>query len=121
MSEFEDVIDISKGDKLQWHHEDNVTFQNNFNLDVNKVYYGFSHNPFEMKSLTRITNTEVSFDDNVFNNLSNVETTGKNQWVKFIQDRLIYEKVSIDTKITKNHFTLLGDANIKQKHYAADQ
>ena len=120
LSEFEDVIGISKGDKLQRHHEDNVTFQNNFNSDVNKVYNGFSHNPFEMKSLTRITNTEVSFDDNVFNNLSNVETTDKNQLVKFIKDRLIYEKVSIDTKITKNHFTLLGDANIKQKRYAAD-
>ena len=73
--------------KIHRHHDDNVTFQNNFNSDISKVYKGFSCNPFEMKTLTCISNTGVSFDDNIFYNLSILETTGRNQLNKFIQPR----------------------------------
>ena len=120
LCEFEEGIDVPKGEKIHRHHGDNVTFQNNFNSDISKVYKGFSCNPFEMKTLTCISNTEVSFDDKIFYNLSILETTGRNQLNKFIQERLVYGKVSIDTKITKNHFSLVGDVNSKRKRYSAD-
>ena len=104
LCEFEEGIDVPKGKKIHRHHEDNVTFQNNFNSVISKVYKGFSCNPFEMKPLTCISNIEVSFGDNIFYNLSIVETTGRKQLNKFIQERLVYGKVSIDTKITKTSF-----------------
>ena len=65
LCEFEEDIDVPKGQKIHRHHGDNVTFQNNFNSDSSKVYKGFSCNPFEMKTLTSISNTGVSFYDNI--------------------------------------------------------
>ena len=65
LCEFEEDIDVPKGQKIHRHHRDNVTFQNNFNSDSSKVYKGFSCNPFEMKTLTSISNTGVSFYDNI--------------------------------------------------------
>ena len=77
LCEFEEGIDVPKGEKIRRHHGDNMTFQNNFNSDIRQVYKGFSCNPFEMKTLTCISNTDVSFDDNIFYNLSILETTGR--------------------------------------------
>ena len=73
-----------------------------------------------MKSLTCISNTQVSFDDDVFYNLSILETTEKTQLNEFIKERLIRGMVSLNEKIVENCFSLLGKVNSKQKRYTID-
>ena len=68
-------------------------------------------NPFELSELTSIRNTSLSFPEIVFNNVSVLESTGKNQFDSFFWDRLVNEKVAIDVKISKNKFVLPGSTD----------
>ena len=56
-------------------------------------------------------NTEIVFDDNIYYNISKLESTGFSP----LQEGLILSKVSTNTKITKNHFILLGGGSSKQQ------
>ena len=117
LTDFEDNINITNKEGISKHHEDNETFQSNFYSDVENVYNGFTCNPFELSELTMVSRTEIKFAENIFHNLSKLENSGKQQLNMFIQDRLIYGKVSIDSRIIKNHFQLLGDIDSKKKSH----
>ena len=111
--QFEESNEIDREEKTQKHHEDNVGFQNDFFDDVDKVTKNFVCNPFESQRLTVVNKTGVVFDDNIFLNISKLGSIGSSQLHEFIQQRLILSKISINEKIPKNHFVLLGDETNK--------
>ena len=66
-------------------------------------------NPFEIDKLTTVNNTNVHFDDHViYQSISKIELTGKEKCLAFIKKRLVNQEISIDTKISKNNFSLPG-------------
>ena len=113
LHEFEKEYNSNEG-KLAKHNEDNKTFQNDFYNDVLKVFKGFPNNPFQLQDLTVVNNTDIIFDENIYYNLSKLESTGSDQIHNFIQTRLILSKISVKVKITLNHFILPGDENSKK-------
>ena len=113
IDEFEETFE-KEDDGLQKHHEDNETFQVDFFNDVENVLKGFPSNPFQLNNLTVVNNTDIAFEDNIYYNLAKLESTGSLQLQEFIKTRLIFSKVSINTKITLNHFILPGDEKSKK-------
>ena len=106
--EFEEGNENEKQESIHKHHEDNFIFQNDFFNDVDKLSKGFICNSFQMQNLTVADNTETVFDDNIYYNISRLESTGFSQLQEFNREHLTLSKVSINTKITKKHFILLG-------------
>ena len=113
IDEFEETFE-KEDDGLKKHHEDNETFQVDFFNDVENVLKGFPSNPFQLNNLTVVNNTDIAFEDNIYYNLAKLESTGSLQLQEFIKTRLIFSKVSINTKITLNHFILPGDEKSKK-------
>ena len=74
--------------------------------DVDKHSKGFICNPFQMQNLTVADNI-----DNIYYNISKLELTAFSK----LHERFILSTVSINTKITKNHFILLGDGSSKKQ------
>ena len=90
------------------HHENSPTFRNDFAKDTKTVLDSFPHNPFMLNKLTVINNVDVLFEDNIYHDITQLESVGRKQLLSFIEDRLIKSKTSIDTKITLNNFILPG-------------
>ena len=63
--------------ELAKHNEDNATFQHDFFHDVLTVFNSFSSNPFQLTDLTVIDNTGIMFDENIYYNISRLESTGQ--------------------------------------------
>ena len=101
-------------EKVAKHNEDNKTFQHDFFHDVLKVSNSFPCNPFQLKDLTVINNTDIIFDDDIYYNLSRLESTGSDQLCDYIENRLCLSKTSVGTKITLNSFILPGDEKSKK-------
>ena len=55
-----------------------------------------------------MNNTNVHFDDHVYQSISKIELTGEEQCLAFIRKRLVNQEISIDTKISQNNFSLPG-------------
>ena len=55
-----------------------------------------------------MNSTDTIFEDNIYFNISQLKSKGLAQVTSFIRDRLVMSKVSIDTKIKLNHFSLPG-------------
>ena len=110
VSEFEELIDNycssvrSSGTK---HHEDNENFRTKFLKDSTSVCQKIPYNPFEMDFLTTLNNSD-RFEDSVFDNLKKVLPKGEEQVKHFIEERLVFQKIAITEKITKNNFPLLN-------------
>ena len=108
VSEFEELIDNycsseqSSGTK---HQEDNENFGTNFLKDSTSVCQKIPYHPFEMDFLTALNNSDC-FEDSVFDNLKKVLPKGEEQVKQFIGERLVFQKVAITEKITKNNFPL---------------
>ena len=116
MEDFEEeyqVKDSSSGEPGK-HHESSKSFQSDFFDDVQKLYRTFMSNPFQLQNLAVVNNTDMVFDDNIFQNISSLESSGTSQLNTFIKVRLIMGKVSIKAKITLNHFILPGDEKSKK-------
>ena len=92
-----------------------MKFQNDYVNDVNNVYKAFPNNPFEINILTVVNKNDAEFDDNIFHNLSKLISTGSEQVQKYIRERLITSRVSINKKISLNHFVLPVNENSKKK------
>jgi len=107
LQEFE-TIDTPVSQTFKKHHEDNETFNKDFLNDTATLYNNFLVNPFMLKRLTVVNNPEIIFEENVYFNLTQLETTGKKQVKTFIKDRLITSKHPITAKISLNHFILPG-------------
>ena len=113
ISEFEDMFQAHP-DSTRKHHESSPSFQRDFYNDVQKVKQNFIVNPFELNELTVVNNTDVMFDDNIYQNIKNLEVVGTTQLETFIKDRLIMSKVSLNGTISLNHFALPGDDKNKK-------
>ena len=64
---------------VQRHHEDNTKFQEAFFNDVQKVISAMECNPFQMEKITAINNTNVTFNDVVYEHISKLEKAGDEQ------------------------------------------
>ena len=84
------------------HHKENVTFQNDFFDDVNKAFKCFTSNPFQMENLTIITNTNIIFGDNIYYNISKLESTGFSPLLEFIRERLTFQGVPSIQRLQRN-------------------
>ena len=101
------------------HHESSAKFQIEFFKDVQRLFASFTENPFELQTLTMISDATQAFEENVFHNLSQLEPTGLSQLQTFINDRLILCKTPINARIRLNHFILPGDEKSKQSSVSA--
>ena len=72
LEEFETV----QCDEPAKHHENTKTFNSDFYNDVFKLLSKFSHNPFLLSELTVVDNAEHLFEENVFYNISRLESMG---------------------------------------------
>ena len=77
---------------IKKHHEDNISFKNRFNKDVELVISCFTINPFPMKNFTPINNTTIHF------NGEGSENIGEEQFLTFWTERLILVKEPINKK-----------------------
>ena len=86
VTEFENNVDRNDIEGVQRpHHEENPQFQKSFFDDVQKTISAMQCNPFDMEKLTAVNNTNVHFDDYVYQSISKIELTGKEQCLAFIQ------------------------------------
>ena len=109
VSEFENAVGVNDVYETQdLHHEENPQFQKTFYDDVQKAISAMECNPFEMDKLTAINNTRMCFNDIVYQHISKIELVGKEQCCDFIEKRLARHEIAIDSKITKNNFSLPG-------------
>ena len=74
----------------------------------------FTCNPFEETSLTNITNTSISFDIEVTENIKNNMMLGEGQFLIFWNTRLVQVKIPIDESIKSNNLKLPGKKSKKQ-------
>lgn len=109
LNDYENIRSATEKHGNQKHHENSPTFRNDFAKDTKTLLDSFPNNPFMLDKLTVINNTNVFFEDNIYHNITQLESVGRKQAQSFIEDRLIKSKTSIDTKITLNHFILPGD------------
>ena len=116
VSEFKDFI-YEDGDvqmfnsdkrKPRKHHEDTSTFRGNFIKDVQNLYDKIICNPFEISKLTMINNTSITFCKELIEEIEKLEEVGEVQYNKFVMERLIMGKVSINAKISKNKFNIMN-------------
>ena len=94
-----DNIDLnSKSNFIQWyyheeddsnldlHHEDSAKFSS----DVKTLCKSMTINLFSQTKLMTIINSHV-ISDVAFNTLNKMEAVGENQFIDFLNDRLIYD------------------------------
>ena len=62
-------------------------------------------NLFPQKKIMTINNSDV-IPDVAFNTLKKMEEVGEKQFIDFLNDQLIYQKVSICETIPKNNFCI---------------
>ena len=116
VSEFEDLIyeddDVqmfnSDKRKPRKHHEGTSTFRGNFIKDVQNLYDKIICNPFEISKLTMINNTSITFCKELIEKVEKLEEVGEVQYNKFVMERLIMGKVSINAKVCKNKFNIMN-------------
>ena len=94
------------------HHEDNEKFRQKFNRDFESIYQAIPCNPFEMSSLSTISNSAL-FSQSLSDQLKQVLSTRETQVKVFIQDRLLMQKTAIAEKISRNKFPLLNTGSSK--------
>ena len=89
-------------------HEDTLAFQKGFLSDAMKVLSGIIYNPFEQVNVTKISNTNVTFINNVFKELFNLIDIGEKQFHTFWNERLMTAKVPLNKSIKNNSFLIPG-------------
>ena len=94
------------------HHEDNEKFRQKFNRDFESIYQAIPCNPFEMSSLSTISNSAL-FSQSLSDQLKQILSTRERQVKVFIQDRLLMQKTAIAEKISRNKFPLLSTGSSK--------
>ena len=93
------------------HHEDTVSFRNNFVSDVNKLVQVFTMNPFEATNFTAINNISISFSADIICGVNGISSLGEKQCLQFWNERLIQAKIPIKAKIQNNNIKLPGHHN----------
>ena len=75
--EFENNGDRNDIEEMQPHHEEKPQFQKTSFDNVQKTISAMQCNPFEIDKLTAVNNTNVHFDDHVYQSICKIELTGK--------------------------------------------
>ena len=114
VGEFENTMKKTT-DAAGKHHEDSPSFQKQFSSDVKKVFDGMTINPFEQDKLTKLSNTNVVFPDQVHHDLKSLLFKGESQFSEFWEKRLIKGETPIDSVIPNNNFLLPGKFEEKNK------
>ena len=116
ITEFESdmTYNIANGGQER-HHEDNQAFQNRFTSDVKILQQAIVHNPFELDKLTKINYIDVTFDDQVFQDLAKLTDEGQKQFNSFWNQRLVMASISLDDPIKKNSFLTPGKFEEQKK------
>ena len=73
----------------------------------------FTCNPFTIDYLTTVDDISISFSEEVSRSISDIETTGEEQFLQFWNNVLIKVKVPIDSTITSNNFKLPDKLYVK--------
>ena len=105
---------------IKRHHEDNTSFRNRFNKDVELPIFCFTINPFSMNSFSAINNTTIHFNDEVSENIRLIPEIGEEQFLTFWTGRLILAKEPINKEIKENKIVLPG-SNLSHKIVKKDQ
>ena len=108
VNEFEDGMDdvIFNDSEIRKHHEDNKTYQECFANDVRTLYAGIPSNPFENDELTKLNDPTAFVPEILYTKIAEIEKIGEEQFVRFLNDRLLYQKVSICETIPQNNFCI---------------
>ena len=64
-------------------------------MDVNKALKSMVNNPFELEIFGKINNTDISFDEEVYNHLAQLCQKGQETFPKVWEERLRSGKVAI--------------------------
>ena len=90
INEFEESIKLQTPEKddsnFHLHHEDSAKFSS----DVKTLCKSMTINLFSQTKLMTIINSHV-ISDVAFNTLNKMEAVGENQFIDFLNDRLIYD------------------------------
>ena len=78
---------------LHLHHEDSATYRKKFSSDEKTLCKIMTISPFSQTKLMTINNSHV-IPDVAFNTLKKMEEAGEKHFTDFLNDRLIYQKVS---------------------------
>ena len=107
INEFEDTF-RSQVKSSNNHHEDCISFSFKFYSDIKALYEALPLNPFMVEDdmIFRINDPSAVLPNETFVTMSAIIEDGETQFRSFIQDRLLYQKVSICSPIHKNNFNL---------------
>ena len=79
-----------------------LLFKKGFLSNVRNVLFGIIYNPFEQENLTKISNTNVTFINTIFKDLSNLIDPGEQRFHIFWHERLMAGEVPLNKPIQKN-------------------
>ena len=106
INEFEESMKLETPEEddsnLHLHHEDSATYRKKFSSDVKTLCKSMTISPFSQTKSMTINNSHV-IPDVAFNTLNKMEEAGEKQ---LLNDRLIYQKVSICETIPNNDFCI---------------
>ena len=118
INEFEESMKLETPEEddsnLHLHHEDSATYRKKLSSDVKTLCKSMTINPFSQTKLMTINNSHV-IPNVVFDTLKKMEEVGEKQLIDFLNDRLIYQKVSICLTIPKNNFCIWYTPKIDTK------
>ena len=103
------------------HHEDCISFSFKFYSDIKTLYEAIPVNPFVVEDdmIFRINDPSAVLLNKTFVTMPVIIEDGEKQFRSFIQDRLLYQKVSICSPIHKNNFNLWQSRQTQlEKHRA---
>ena len=88
------------------HHEDSSSFAGKFYRDIKTLYEAFPVNPFMLKNkmICKINDPSTDLLEDTYVTMSAMIEEGKKQFKSFINERLLYQKVSLCSGIHKNNF-----------------
>ena len=118
---FEEVESLTTHEKKQKHVESSSIFTKDLIKDITILYNNFQNNPFLLNDLTLINNTDMVFEDNIYNNFAQLLKTGEKELHSFIDDRLIMLKQPISANITLNDFQVSGFKSTKKEASSVDK
>ena len=90
------------------HHEDCISFGFKFYSDIKTLYEALPVNPFMVEDdmIFRINDPSAVLPNETFVTMSAIIQDGEKQFRSFIQNRLLYQKVSVCSPIHKKNFDL---------------
>ena len=109
INEFEESMKLEMPEdddsNLHLYYENSATYRKKISSDVEILCKGMTVNPFSQTKVMTINNSHA-IPDAAFNTLNKMEEVGKKQFIDFLNDRLIYQKVPTCATIPKNDFCI---------------